>query len=890
VLSSALFSIFLGALSSLLSLHFSASLYSVGHLFYTYTGVFLIIVSVYICFGYFYLKKRAQLSALLHRKYFISYACSYFYIAYIRLKYALASTHIQRNALLFLLSFSIFFAYATYLSNQRLQYKLPAEYYNATLKIPFKITSLPTETEAYWKFKAQVFIPKNQQYKNLKIQTIYVYIYKPHNNVFEGKKNILNIAEGNDNKDIKNNNNADINLKFNPKVGDIWNIPLKYKPPYANQNPYLFDYEFNLFHQNIHAIASNNLNSISSTLKLNYIGHAGWHDNTFIEQVRQNVRAKMQPIIANLKYKGILFALSIGDQSYLSKKEWQLFNQSGIGHLISISGLHISMLAFIFASIPLVFMRLYPKILYYINKRYVCGITGLVSSGIYVLISGAEIPAQRTWLMLCIIFLFYKRLNVAASLCVAALCIMVLDPWAVGSNSFWLSFSAVALLIFMGSRLYQKNSWRNSVWYLSISSQLGISLAMIPISIAIFGQFSVVSPLANAIAIPLISYIIAPLTLLACLLCLCVSIPTTYILFILNIAHTILTWVIAWCTYAINLPLAFGYAAIPNMWVFLISILGILCLLMPYIWRWFGLIFFIPLLLHKNTMVSHPNAFYVSFLDVGQGSSILISTQNHYVLYDTAGAYEDNIVAEKVITPTLQRMGVAYLDDLIVSHADKDHSGGLTSILNLSLPIENLWVGMSFNHAVLQKSLNTSQRSMDYSEYITNNNLHNNTMHIRTCKPSSWVYDNVQFNILHPFFDHDFSDDSKSNQHSCVLKITTGAHSVLLTADLPKEQEYELVEHYADLLQSDIMLSPHHGSKTSSSPIFLNAVKPTHIVIQNGFLNHYHHPHPTIIERYRAQGNNIWRTDQLGAISLYMDTKQYKINAQKIINKRYWML
>ncbi len=879
MLSFRLFSIFLGALCALLSIHFSASLYVTWQALCVFLVFIIIVFLLYVYFGHVYLKNHPKFLVKTKvinksKNKFIYLLYTRFYISYIRLKYILGlgahKNNIQINILLFMLSYVLFFMYANFLSQQRLQYRLQSEYYNKTLSIPFKITSLPTETDTYWKFKAKVISP-NILENNLLIKNIQVYIYKPKFTKNNNDENTLL------DKTLNTNRSADTYVpKF--KVGDVWNIPLKYKPPYANQNPYLFDYEFYLFYQNIHAIASTTLKHKTS-LSTNYIGHVGWYDNTFIEQVRQYIRIKMHTIIAPLKYKGILLALSIGDQSYLTKKEWQLFNQSGIGHLISISGLHISMLALIFASIPLVFIRLYPKILYYINKRYVCSITGLIASGLYVLISGSEIPAQRTWLMLLLIFLFYKHLSIGANLCVAALCIMLWDPWAVGSNSFWLSFSAVGLLIFMGSFLYQRDHWRNSIWYLSITSQIGISLAMIPISINIFGQFSIVSPLANAIAIPLVSYIIAPLTLLASLLSTCEFISKDLLIFLFNMAHTLLTWVINWCTYAINLPLAFGYAAMPNIWVFLVSILGILCLLMPYVWRWFGLIFFIPLFLHKNNEVKHPHAFHITFLDVGQGSSILISTQNHKVLFDTAGAYQDNIVADKIVIPTLQRIGVKKLDDLILSHADQDHTGGFASVLNLSLPIEKLWVGMSLEHPLLQKNLNI---------YNINNNLHK--MHIKTCAPSTWIYDGVYFNMLHPLFGHDFSDDTYSNIHSCVLKITAGNHSVMITGDLLKEQEKEMIENYGNILESDIMLAPHHGSKTSSSQDFLTAVKPKHAIIQNGFLNHYNHPHPSVMQRYNDENINIWRTDELGAISVYVDTKKYKIDAQKIVHKRYWML
>jgi competence protein ComEC len=744
----------------------------------------------------------------------------------------------------------LFFSYANYRSSQRINARLESSLYNTVENLNIKITSIPIQKDYGLQFEADV-INLSSEVEKTHIKHILINTYESFYD--------------NQSKQNEQNNNDDIKTNFIPKVGEVWKLPLKLKPPYANQNPYIFDYEFYLFHNNIHALASLNLTKQASNIVK--IKEASIFDFTFIEQTRFYIQNKITPFIQNLKWKNVIIALIIGNQSQISTDEWNLFNNSGIGHLISISGLHITMIALFASSLPLFFMKRYPQMLFYIDKRYVCGIVGLIFSGIYTLISGAQIPAQRTWIMLCIMFFAYVRLGLTTSLMISALIIMLLDPWCVGSASFWLSFGAVGIMIFIGTRITKIGTWRTSKLWLITKAQLAISLAMIPISIFIFSKFSLVSPLANAVAIPIISYIISPLLLLSTFLCF--ILPEFIIIFLFKTADFILDLVMVWCSYICKFAFAYGDVASPSIFIFVISLIGSICLILPYKWRWYGLVMFIPLFLHKNAKLNQNEAL-ITFFDVGQGSSVLISTANHHVLFDIAQANGKNVVADKIIIPSIKQFGIHKLDKLLVSHSDKDHSGGLNSILKSDIKIDELVVGIDLNHDLL-----TDAKAI-------------NSIKLEQCKPDTWEYDGVSFAVLYPLYNNDFGQ--KTNYNSCVLKIMAGATSLLLTADIEKPQEYILGDTYKELLKSDVMLAPHHGSKTSSTIDFLNLVQPKDIIIQAGFLNMYKHPHKNVLDNYASINSNVYRTDKHGAIQVIIKQNSYEIIAQKIKYKRYWGL
>lgn len=788
MLYSPLLFICLGSIFGCLILHFCDNLLVIQDLILIYTIVILSLIFIYSLS--FFLKK---------------------------FKYSLLSKYLQSSAhyhiLLTLITSIIFFSYTNYQSSIKLKSRLEITNYNKTYNLNIKITKLPIIREHAVQLQADVVD------KNINIKNIYINLY-----------------------------NTTIT---NFKVGQIWNMDIKLKPPYSMQNPYTFDYEFYLFHQGIDAVGT------AKQVKL--IQQNNFFDTTIIEQIRDNIQNKIQPLLKNLEYENILTALGLGNQSQITTKQWKFFNNTGIGHLISISGLHISIIALIASYFPLIFIRIYPRILFYINKRLICNSFGLLISGFYTLISGMQLPAQRTWLMLFIIFLLYRKINLFSSLYLAAIIILIFDPWSVGTASFWLSFIAVGFLIYLGQKSYSLTSYKSKIWYLSIKSQLAISLIMLPVGIFIFGQFSLISPLANAVAIPIVSYITTPLVILGIIFSFILA-PISKLFFIMaNFSFKI---VMLWCNQLIDLPNAFGYSAKPNIWIVLICIIGILYLLLNFKWRWYGIILFLPLFMHSNNKNSIGDLKAI-FLDVGQGSSILLSSTNSNILFDTAGAFGNSVMADKTIIPSLQGLGINIIDKLIITHADKDHSGGINSILN-NFKVNSIITSMDKNDAIL-------------------NLANTKNIPIYPCNPQVWETDNIQYAILFPLLNHDFN--VKPNFNSCVLKVTTANTSILLTGDIEQGQEQILVDTYSDLLKSDILLSPHHGSKTSSTMDFLHAVQPENIIIQNGFLNNYKHPHNITLEKYNSIKTNIFRTDKLGAITV--DTRQdhYKIDFER---KRYW--
>ncbi len=804
----------LGSIFGLSILHFSYALYSIADIVVIFFSQLLCIILIYIMYCFF--NKLRHHATKLNFRQFIKISWIY-------------------NLIIFFAASILFLSYGNYRSYLRLQNALKPQYYNKILNLKFQINKIPIKTDKSTQLQGRVL--NNTDYDGLNLNNIQINIYGINNS------------------------------QFNFEVGDIWQAQAKIKPSYAMQNPHVFDYEYYLFNNSIQAIATlsfNKVNFIQSNSAVQLLRQFNFR--LYIEKLRFNLQQNTMPLIQYLEYGNVLLALGLGNQSLINKNQWLLFNNSGIGHLISISGLHITIFALLASYIPLPFIRLYPNILLHTNKRLICNGFGIIIAGLYVLISGLQIPAQRTWLMLVIIFVLYSRIQVKASLLIAGLIILIIDPWAVGSMSFWLSFLAVWCLIFISSSQYHIQNYQNKWLYKSLKIQIGISLAMIPLSIWFFSKFSIVSPVCNAVAIPIISYITMPFAVIGTALA---GLFPLFASLVLKLANYSFIAVAKLCEYLVALPFSTSIQAKPNILIIILFIIAAIYALIPtkLRWRYYSIFCALPLFISSGVKIHYGEAKII-FFDVGQGSSILIATKNNNTLIDTAGAWYDSVIADKTAVPSLLAMGVNKLDNLIITHADKDHSGGINSIIN-NLSVKNIISSENSKHKIF-----TLAREKGIS--------------INNCDPKYWQVDGVLFSILYPL---STSFAQKTNNHSCVLKIQLGATSMLFTGDIERIAEDELVKEYGNLLKSDILLAPHHGSKTSSSIIFLQAVQPKYVVIQNGFLNQYGHPHIGTMKSYNDMNINSLRTDKLGAIIIDVNKNGYKIESQRGENfGRYWQV
>jgi competence protein ComEC len=659
-----------------------------------------------------------------------------------------------------------------------------------------------------------------------------------------------------------------------PCPGERWQLTVRLRRPHGNANPYGFDYEVWLLERNLRATGTVRADD-RLTLKNQRLDDFVPGFRSVVERSRAALREKIQAALPEQEYAGVIVALVIGDQRAISQSDWEVFNRSGINHLMSISGLHITMVAGMVAAVVYALWRrsfftsaALPLIL---PAQKAAALAGMMTALIYVLLAGFGVPAQRTLYMLTVVVaaLWMGRLMaVSHVLCVALAVVLLLDPWAVLWPGFWLSFGAVALILYVtvGRARHYRVPGTSFSRHLrdglaaATRTQYAITIGLVPLTLLLFSQVSVVGPLANAIAIPVVSFVITPLALIGSIL------PSPLAAWILGGTHAVLAWLALFLEWLSNLPVAVWRAPEPSPWMTALAIIGAAWLLAPRGWplRWLGLLAWLPLLVNSPSAPSE-NEVWVTAFDVGQGSAVLVETANHRLLYDTGPRYSPEANgASRVILPYLQGRGIHRLDGLVISHGDIDHAGGAASLLK-EVSVAQIWSSLPPNSVLLQ----------------------GRGRHVACAAGQSWTWDGVLFEMLHPPADSHADPGWKPNARSCTLKITLGQHALLLPGDIERRQEAALVERHADKLRSTILLAPHHGSGTSSTHEFLRATKPQIALFQVGYRNRYRHPKQEVYERYGDMGIRRIRTDESGAVSLRIG-ETMEVQEYRTVEARYW--
>ncbi len=640
-----------------------------------------------------------------------------------------------------------------------------------------------------------------------------------------------------------NFDDADLN------AGDKWQLTIRLKPARNFFNPGGFDYSGYLLQQGILAtgyVRKNPHNRLLASSLSNYP----------LQHMRQTIREILSAQLSNHKMEPVLRGLVIGDRSGMDKQSWSMLRDTGTVHLLAISGLHIGLVAGLGF---LLFRRAWS--LSTITCRWIAApraaalFAGFMALT-YAALAGFSIPTQRALIMIFVILvsIFTQRQVKATNvLSLALLFVLLLDPFAILSAGFWLSFSAVAIIYYLlvTARLYQLR------WYGWIRIQVLISLLLVPLLLYFFQQAPGLSPLANFVAVPIVSFIIVPLALVGVFI---LPIHMQAGIWLLQIAADVLAWLwdflnwLATFKTIIILP-------IDNVLVVLTATFGLLLLLLPKALpgRWLAIFLFLPLLFPTMNKPHHGEAF-LSVLDVGQGLSTIVQTRQHTLIFDTGPRYSANLdAAEAVIRPFLITKRITHIDTLVVSHGDNDHIGGAETLLG-KYPVKRLYTSVPAqlkNHSPI------------------------------SCRAGlSWQWDGVQFKFLHPA-NGDYAYGLNENNLSCVLSIETRHQRVLLTGDIEKQAESLLASRYSDLLKSDVLVVPHHGSKTSSTSQFIKLVQPRIAIIPVGWLNRFRLPSRTVIARYEQLADDVYTTSRDGAL-LLATGKQLDIVPYRTFNSRYW--
>ncbi|APV52457.1 DNA internalization-related competence protein ComEC/Rec2 [Betaproteobacteria bacterium GR16-43] len=635
-------------------------------------------------------------------------------------------------------------------------------------------------------------------------------------------------------------------------AGERWRLTVRLKRPRGLANPHGFDFEAWALERGLRA--GGYVRSKESPARL-AARVDGWPYT--LHRWRGELRDRMLAHLGEGRFRGVLVALALGDQDAIAAADWQVFWRTGVGHLMSISGLHITMLAALAAAVAAFAWLRVPALALRWPARKVALSVGVVVALAYALLTGFAVPAQRTVLMLATVaacVLADRHGSPSRVLALAALVVVCADPWAVLAAGFWLSFGAVAAIFYaFALRTGQPGRLQGAV-----VEQLAVTVVMAPMMLAIFQEVSLVSPLANAFAIPVVSLVVVPLTLAGVFL---------DVGALLEAAHALMAWLMVPLEALAALPGAVLESHAPVGWTVACGVAGCAWLLAPrgFPLRILAFAWVAPMFLVLPPRPP-PGEAWVDVLDVGQGLAVVVRTASHALVYDTGPSWSaESDSGSRIVVPFLRGEGLRHLDGLVVSHADDDHAGGAPSVAAARAPD---WLLSSL-------PLDAPLRSRFALAWPC-------------AAGQDWEWDGVRFLVVHPSEAQRDEVRRKENDRSCVLRVSAQGASALLTGDAEARSESEMIARGAALLRSDVLVVPHHGSKTSSTARFLDAVAPTMAVNSLGYRNRFRHPHESVVHRYAERAIVTWRTDELGALRIVLPVNGFPRIVRLAPPDRYW--
>ncbi|MEI7784246.1 MAG: DNA internalization-related competence protein ComEC/Rec2 [Betaproteobacteria bacterium] len=650
------------------------------------------------------------------------------------------------------------------------------------------------------------------------------------------------------------------------QAGERWRMTVRLKAPHGLNNPQGFDQELRWWEQGVQA--QGHVRTAARYAPPQRLERARGH---WIERARQATRSAIARQVEQSALAGVIAALVMGDQQAIERADWDVFRATGVAHLMSISGLHITLFAWLagmlLAALWRSSARFSPAACLLLPAHVAGTWGGLALACAYALYSGWGVPAQRTVLMLLIVV----SLRSSARLwpwphvwLLAMAAILALDPWAVLQAGFWLSFVAVALLFASDVGPAEPPALRNGAFrpllvhgcralVRLLREQWVMTLALAPLTLLLFQQVSLVGLLANVLAIPWVTLLVTPLALLG------IVWPPAWngSAWALEVLMALLNPLAQWPWAVMERPAAPWWSAAAGL-------LGGLLLVMrwPTPLRLLGLPLMLPVALWQNPTPA-PGSFELLAFDVGQGTAVVVRTARHSLLYDAGPRYgRDSDAGARVLVPALRALGLR-LDLLLLSHRDTDHIGGASALLawRPDLPVMS---SLPDEHALLRGRAGH-----------------------QPCRAGQrWQWDGVNFEVLHPSAEF-AQEPHKPNELSCVLRVaaTGGQGSALLAGDLEARQEAELARRMP--LQADLLLAPHHGSRTSSSDAMLDAVQPRWVLVQAGYRNRFGHPAPPVMERYAQRGIRVAQSASCGAAT-WRSAAPDQVLCERTRAPRYW--
>ncbi len=635
-------------------------------------------------------------------------------------------------------------------------------------------------------------------------------------------------------------------------AGQTWSLTVRLKAPHGNANPGSFDYELWLWEQGLQATGY--VRSGKGARQGARLLQDGWRFP--VERARQHVRDRVYATVSDRRTAGVMAALLVGDQAAIERADWDVFRATGVAHLMSISGLHVTLFAWVAGWLLRLVWRQSVRLCLAWPAPLAAAWGGLALAAAYALFSGWGVPAQRTVLMLAVAVTLRTsgaRWPWVHVWLAAMAAVLLWDPWALLSAGFWLSFVAVGVLF--ATDLAAENPDGISLQTplkAMFREQAVVTLALTPLSLLLFGQVSLVGLLANLLAIPWVTLVVTPLSMLGVVFGGFWQAGAWGV----DAMGVVLGWLAAWPLATLSLP-------IPPVWVAVAAVLGgaLLAKRLPWGLRLLGVPLMLPALLWQSP---RPLSGQVEMIaaDVAQGTAVLVRTATHSLLYDAGPRWgPESDAGHRVLLPLLRRLDEK-LDTLVLSHRDTDHTGGALAVMGMQ-PQAKLLSSIEADHSLQVQG--AAQR----------------------CEAGQrWTWDGVLFEVLHPQAG-DYTTSAKSNALSCVLRIQAADQVLLLTGDIEAAQEQQLLAREHGALRADVLLVPHHGSRTSSTDEFLQAASPRFALVQAGYRNRFGHPSPFVVERYQALGIALVDTSHCGAATWRSDQPK-RLRCEREAALRYW--
>ena len=707
--------------------------------------------------------------------------------------------------------------WGVFCGSQLLQHQLPEGFENREFLVVGRVVSLPTSDNRRSRFQLQVESSETlPEFEKLPLQKLLLSWY--------GER---------------------------PKllVGQRWQLQVKLRRPRGLAIPGGFNYRQWLLQQEISATGYVRVSDVNKLLgqRVGWIGSG-------LGSWRQALQNQLHQLDVPQLQKALLQALIVGDGAALSSEQWALFNGTGTTHLMVISGLHIGLFSLLCYFLGNLLARVINLFFPVVPAQLWASIFALAGATFYAALSGFGLPATRALAMISALLLVRWLRNSASPfsyLTMALAAVSVVDPLAPHSSGFWLSFLAVFGLLWVflpqvkssgkikapggvpeADKAQETNRWKRYLRNFCYPQWVVFVILAAPLLLS-YGQLSLPSIGINTVAIPWLSFLIVPLCLLGVVLSL---FSTSLTEFVWQLAGQQLQWFYGGLEKVGSGDGLMAVSALP------LSVTSTLLLMVSAMWlllprgvpgRWLGVV---PFVLIFMAIPQRPE-LEITVLDVGQGLAVVVLTKEQALVYDTGATFSDKFnMGSAVIAPFLRQRGVTKIDKLIVSHSDNDHAGGVPGLLS-SLPVDAVLVGEPL-HTVKNAEI---------------------------CREGHrWKWGEIYFEILSPP-QGDSENVSNNNNASCVLLVSAGERRILLPGDIEASRESRLLDK---LPAVDIVVAPHHGSSTSSSPGFIAALKPAEVIYSAGYKHHFGHPHPDVVARYQNAGARQWSTAESGAVTL----------------------